>query len=313
MAPPPAPASRHTQMSTSELRRLIQQLNRLDVDRVEYPYLVSLIRKASKGVAVPVYRKTELYFRARIYNGPHLTKVSDFGAPPAEMVSGFQRCNPPGKPMFYSASKRINALLECDVRPGDTVYLGQWICKEPPPVNTVLSPIDDALTSEISKSDEVFYTYIDTIFTRPIHESFSNHYKITAAATEVLTTSFIPDEPNDIRHDGTVGLLYSSVANSAAGHNTAFHAVFASERLELIHLMKLKILEKSGRKVNIELLDNAIEFDGGQALWLGNSRAIPKLRPTPNEFEFISNGRNWVVPVCSTQPNDDELETFLQE
>jgi hypothetical protein len=300
-------------MSTIELRQIIHQLNRLDVDRTDFHYLVSLIRKASKGATATLYRKTEFYFRARVHNGENLTKLSEFGAPPVNLVEGFQRCNPPGRSMFYSASKRINALLECNVAPGDTVYLGQWICKEPPPINTTLLALNDLDFSQISKTDEVFYTYLDTIFTRPVHESFSNQYKLTAAASEVLTTNFIPHASNDVRSDGTVGLMYSSVAYSEAGHNIAFHAAFAADRLELVHLMKLKILARDGKQLKIEIVDNAIEFDNQIALWLGDQRAIPKLRTSTTHFEFISNGRNWLVPVRTETSGEEEVEALLQE
>ena len=302
-------------MSTSELRRTIQHLNRLDVDQVEFHEIESLLRAASKGVLAPLYRgaSTELYFRARVHNGEPFTKLSDFGAPPPELVRGFQRCNPPGVPMFYVASKRINAILECDSQPGDIVYLGQWLCKEPPPVNTALSTLAHPISSQATALDEMFYTYIDTIFTRPIHETFSNQYKLTAAAAHVLTTRFMPHEANDVRADGTVGLRYSSVVNISSGYNTAFHTNFAKERLELFHVMKLRILSRSGKQLRIEVLDNALEHLDGKVLWLGQPHAIPKLRVSPTQLEFISNGRVWTLPVRTEPASEQEIETLLHE
>ena len=208
-------------MSISELRRTIQRLNRLDLDHVDFLEIVSSLRAASKGIFASLYRgaNTESYFRARVHNGEQLSNLNDFGAPPPELVKGFQRCNPPGAPMFYTASKRINALLECDVQQGDIVYLSQWCCKEPPPVNVVLSPLSHHDSNHGSTLDEVFYTFLDTIFTRPIHASFSNQYKLTAAAANVLTTGYLAHDAYDVRTDGTVGLLYSSVANAYSGYN----------------------------------------------------------------------------------------------
>lgn len=302
-------------MSTSELRRTIQHLNRLDVDQVEFLEIESLLRAASKGVSAPLYRaaSTELYFRARVHNGEPLKRLSDFSAPPPELVNGFQRCNPPGAPMFYAASKRINALLECDVQPGDIAYLGQWICKEPPPVNMALSPLVHHDSSHSSTLDELFYTYLDTIFTRPIHETFSNQYKLTAAAAHVLTTRFIPHEANDVRADGTVGLRYSSVANISSGYNTAFHTHFATERLELLHVIRLRILSRSGKQIRLEILDNAVEHLDGDVLWLGQQHAIPKLRFSSKQLEFISNGRVWTIPVRTEPANEHEIEVLLHE
>ena len=65
-------------MTEENIRDLITQLNRLDVDRADYKYIVSIFRRAIKGVKTNIsYRSTELYFRARICNELKPSKVRE--------------------------------------------------------------------------------------------------------------------------------------------------------------------------------------------------------------------------------------------
>jgi hypothetical protein len=303
-------------MSSKNLRDLIRQLNRVDVEKASFEYILSIIHKAiiEARIHITLTRSTELYFRARICNETKVKKINELKAPPAEFVKGFQRCNRPGVPMFYGASKRITALLECNVKEGDKVYLGQWINREPLPVNTVLSTVQDYQSNfELTDKERILYTYIDTIFTRPVHETFSNAYKITTAVAEVLTTNYAPEKDFDIRKDSTVGIIYPSVTNIADSYNTAFHAKFAEERLELIHVMELLVTKRDGKKVVVEVLDNAIEFPDGEIAWLSESAAIPKLIHDPHKLTFIWNGRAWVIATRDVIATDIEINELINE
>lgn len=303
-------------MSGASIREAIRQLNRLDVDRENYDYILSLIVKAVIGAVVHVHLTPamELYFRARVYNEGKLTDVADLGAPPAHLVSGFQRCNRPGVPMFYSASKRITALLECDVREGDKVYLGQWINRKPVPVNTILSGNDmHRSIAEPTTRDGVLYAYIDTICTRPVHQAFSNAYKITAAIAESITARYEAQKDLDIREDGLVGIIYPSVTNIAASYNTAFHAGFAEQRLEILHVMEAIVIRRNDRSITLRVLDNAIEFPDGKIAWLGEAIGIPRLRENPNEMPFRYNGKGWKILVREDIATEEEMEQLLNE
>ncbi|AEJ01778.1 hypothetical protein Nit79A3_1983 [Nitrosomonas sp. Is79A3] len=305
-------------MSNENIRSLIQQLNRIDVNKADYEYIVSLFRKAIYQVVIYVSltRSTDLYFRAVIWKNEKPKKIDNFKAPPAELVKGFQRCNPPNTPMFYSASKRITALLECDVQVGDTVYLSQWVNKKPVPVNRILFPDKNYESNvKLTLREMALYSYVDTIFTRPVHEAFSNVYKITAAVTEALTTGFTPlqDSGLDIREDGTVGLIYPSITDIEDSYNVVFHADFAEERLQLTHVMELVVKKREGKKITIEVNDNAIEFPDGNITWLNNRFSIPKLRNSLDHLEFKGNGRAWVIPVKDTFHSPEEIDDLLNE
>jgi hypothetical protein len=157
-------------VNTTELRQLIHELNRQDPATSNFEDVVSRLRLASKDTAIPLGQcsASENFFRARVSNNKKLDRVSDLGAPPSELILGYQRCNPPDVPMFYSAAKRLTALLEIDVKPGDIVYLSQWLPKSPLPVNYVFDPQEFASRPEVSAKEVLFHSYLDTIFTRPI-------------------------------------------------------------------------------------------------------------------------------------------------
>ncbi len=302
-------------MTNENISELIRQLNRLDVDKADYEYIVSILRKAIKDVRVPVASSsTELYFRARICNGAKPGTVNELKAPPTELVKGFQRCNPPGVPMFYCASRRISALLECDAKKGDKVYLGQWLSRKPAPVNTImLSDMSHNFNPRMTVRESSFYTYVDTIFTRPVHETFSNVYKITSAATKVLTTGYKISKEHYIGEDCTVGILYPSVANIEGSYNCAFHVSFADSKLVLLHVMELVVKSREGKKISVEVTDNAIEFPDGNIEWLNNPSAIPKLSKAISGLTFISNGRSWVIPIRDNMPTSEEINELLNE
>ena len=307
-------------MSSLRLREIIYQLNRLNVETAEFDYIASLFLSAAKGLRVYVRnsRTSDLYFRARVCNQYKPATVGELGAPPACLVTGFQRCNPPGAPVFYSASKRITALLECDVVTGDVVYLSQWMCTDQAPVTCVLAPPTDRdiglRRTPQSVNEAILCAYLDTIFTRPIHSSFSSQYKLTAAATQVLTTGFDRSAGSSVGEDRTVGIIYPSVASVYDGHNIAFHASFANARLKLLHVMQLRIVSRHGHLVEADVLDNAIEFPNSTISWLGTPHAIPLLVVQPERgVMFVKNERTWVIPVRSDTSTREDIDALLQE
>ncbi|QOJ23559.1 MAG: RES domain-containing protein [Gammaproteobacteria bacterium] len=307
-------------MSTLKLRQKIKQLNSIDLDKVDYKYLVSLLWSASDGVQVPIqYKSIEIYFRARICNSKKIDKVSELGAPSADLITGYQRCNPPGIPMFYAASKRITALLECDVQEGDIVYLGQWINTAYVPINRIFSHSEMEMHN-FSEIDILYHSFLETLFTRKIHKTFNVEYKLTAAATEALTTRYPKEETikingkiKNITIDGTGGLYYPSVTNKSNSYNTVFHANFANANLKLVHVTQLKITKKTDREYSIEIIDTTNETQDGNILWLGSRHSIPRQEISKVGVEFFCNGRDWIIPVRDIPLADDDISRFLNE
>lgn len=299
-------------MSTTELHHLIKELNRTDLESADFDFLVSKLRAAAEDTAIPLRSRAQLLYRARISNSEKIVIVRDLGAPPKEKVTGFQRCNPPGVPMFYGASTPLTALLEVDAQVGDIVFLSQWFPKWHALINHVFDQGEFATRQNSTPKEILFHSYLDTLFTRPISALFSNQYKLTAAVATVFTTNIELDSEDAGRSDGTVGIRYPSIAHSYRGWNTAFHAAFAAEQLELVHTTQLRVLSRAHENLQISVIDNALEHMDGSLIWTGNPASIPLPNKDPQGINFISNGRSWVLPVYEEMPGDAEVAAFLR-
>lgn len=296
-------------MSTSALRQLIKQLNRVNTAAIEFDYLVARMWEATKGVTTSTQSAgISIYYRVRKFNGAKPSKTIELGAPPAYLVTGFQRCNAPGEPMFYAASKIITALQETRVQPGDEVCISCWLNKGGLLVNTALK--DQNFTGR--SLDDIYYSYIDTIFTRRVHATFSSDYKLTAAATKVLTTNM---QGLDKKLGGKVGLAYSSVAGNHNGFNTVFH-VNAIDQLEVLHVTHLRIISfnEAIDECTVQLLDSAEKFADGEILWSGNPNAIPLPALYDGKSLLLRcNGVTWRLPTRETPPTDEDIRYFLRQ
>lgn len=288
-------------LSRLEIRQEIKKLNRLDPKLASYTAISSTYGRITEGF-VTIAGKAgagELFYRVRRTGGPKPTHISELQAPPAELVTGYQRCNPPGIPMFYAASRRGGALAEARVEIGEVVYLSQWIGRSGIPLNRIFDSEENQVVPGVDMSsvygpnDDMILAYLDTQFTKRIHSTFSDDYKFTAAIAQHLTTNFSPDEGRDIREDRCVALKYPSVWGLERFHNTAMHASFASERLELLHVMELKVLSIEELDISVEIIDTAIKFENGGLNWSSNANLVPALLEEQRSVPFIFDGREW--------------------
>lgn len=296
---------------SSEISIVIKELNRLDLEKVDYDKVIEKIKPLMCAILIETQKSnsTDMYFRSRICNDKEIENIKELSAPPNELVKGFQRCNPPGKSMFYSASKRMTTLLECNVQVGDIVYLSQWVNKEPIPLNIIL--YND---TETKISNELVLNYIDTVFTRQVHNSFSNAYKLTSAITELITSSFKPDKTYDIREDGEIALVYPSVSDILGGYNTVMSPSFANKRLEALHVMKLRITERKGNSIKVKVIDNAREVINGKIIWLNDKKKIPlKIQDKNGGIIFQYTGNKWSVPVGESELTEDIMNKLMTE
>lgn len=302
------------ELSSLERRQLIWRLNRIDPTKGEYSTILDIIRKMAGdlNILVSTSKGQELFYRARVApkNRPEL--VSELHAPPAALVQGFQRCNPPGVPMFYAASRRVTALLECNVQPGQRVYLSEWIGQDEMPVNRLLDPESDTDTYAFSETQGGVRSYLDTIFTRRIHKAYSDDYKFTAAASQFLTTNF-PQGKQNIREDGLVALKYPSVVDIERSYNTAMHASFAESRLQILHVMEIDVISRSGNSVEIKVIDNARAFTDGRIDWLGNKDAIPAPTGPKGEVRFVHGGASWLLEIRDQPSSAEDIIRMLDE
>jgi hypothetical protein len=308
-------------LSRLDIRQEIKKLNRMDPREASYSGICKTFTRISHGLltVVGMAGGGELYFRVRRTGGSKPTKISDLQAPPASLVSGYQRCNPPGVPMFYASSRRIGALVESRVEVDEVVYLSQWIGRSKIPVNKIFDSEENQhvrgldISNFRGANDDLILTYLDTIFTKRIHSTFSDDYKFTSAIAQQLTSGYKSNVEHDIHSDGCVAIKYPSVFAIENCHNTAMHAGFAKERLELIHVMELKILSIDGNNITIDVLDNAVLFENGELGWSSDRNKVPALLAPQRAVQFRFDGVRWNLELFGGEITENHLSRLMAE
>lgn len=307
-----------TGLNKQQMRDQIRRINRIDFSKSNYNTVKSIVNSMIEGISAVVgtTKSHELFFRARISNQGKINSIEDLYAPPPHLVTGFQRCNAPGSPMLYCASRRLTALLECNAQKGDKVYLSQFIGKEEIPVNKVLdADIDKEFFDRLDDREDIFYSFMDTFFTKKVPRDFSHEYMISAAISEILTSGFKKEDERKIWADGRVGLRYPSVYDLENSYNTAFPPEFANTRLDILHVMELEILDRKNDDISVRLSDAASSFDGHRIEWTGTTSILPAPRDKDGGVPFRFNGKKWevlttehlAVPAEATHPLLNEL------
>lgn len=305
-------------LSTLKIYQEIKNLNRIDPKRASYEMLLSTYRRITVDlhIVVGMAGGGELFYRSRVTTHKPL-KITELQAPPVHVVDGYQRCNPPRIPMFYAASRRIGALLETRVIAGDTVYLSQWIGRNRIPVNRIFdSEENQKINGQATlrgPHEDLLLTYFDTQFTRRIHESFADDYKVTAAIAQQLTTNFTANDEHDIHVDGHVALKYPSVFGLDAWHNTAMHADFANERLDLLHVMELRVIACSEDSIQVEVLDTATNFEDGMIHWSSDPSRVPTILKDDRAVPFVHDGKKWNLQLFNGPVTLEYLDALLRD
>jgi RES domain len=302
--------------STVEIRNLIKWLNKIDLSNTDFDILLKAVGKLMiKGFSVHVdwCVSSESLFRSRVNPKCRPTTLTELMAPPQLSVSGYQRCNPPGLPMFYAASRRMTALLECGVSRGDIVYLSQWRGETKVPVNAAIHPLREYNLKQTPLQLHI-QSYIETIFTRRVDKTFSDDYKLTAALSQNLTTGFQPDPFVDVREDRIVGLRYPSIVDIENSYNTVFHDQFSRDRLIPLHVMEMRILNVKGKNISYEVLDNAIDFSNGEICWTHDSNKVPALQESIPGLQYrLDSERAWRILTIDNEPTAEYLAALLSE
>lgn len=300
-------------LSNFDLKRRISALARMDPRKVSYEMLSASYSAILTGVqAVVGASNAELYFRARRNPRTKPAHLRELGPPPAEIIADYQRCNQPGQPMFYTASRRITALRESRIARGDMVYLSQWIGKEGVAVNKSLYETEEMPSGhEWSSRSQAVYAHIEALFTRRIHEDFSEDYKFTSAATSAMMQKF-PHGEHGIKEDGLVGLRYPSVLDIENSYNTVFHSAHLGA-FELLHVTELEIINVGDIKIDAAIRDTAVKFPGGLIAWTGEKGRMPTLRPAERHVVFRYKEDSAEILTVDRDMSPDELNTLLNE
>lgn len=304
-------------LSHTDILRRTRQLGRLDLSKATFRTLQQEIGKLTAGTGVPIQlsSSTEFFFRVRKNPGSRVATVKELAAPPAALVTGFQRCNGPAEPIFYAASDRMTALKESRVAAGDTVYLSQWIARQKMPFNHVFAPNGaEDYVDQLTPTETTLYTFFDAHMTKQIGADFSDDYKLTAAIAKHLMSNFTPGPEFDIRDDRSVGLRYSSVLSREAAFNVALKPEFAEERLELCHVLEARVTAIGDEgEPKLELLDNADDFTEGKIGWSSDQKMIPLKIENKKKVPFVVKNGRWTLPVFERPVTAEDIEEFVCE
>lgn len=308
--------------SILKIETIIHQLSKLELQHADFHAIKRTFSRLAHSIPLEVgmHGASQMLFRARV-NDRKLLRLEEFTALPPEKVNGFQRCNGPGRSTFYASSTRRCALLETGAKNGDSVYLSQWMPKQPFPIVATFkyySSITNQVDAKTKQKLDLVLAFIDEKFSEQIDKTLTDKYKLTAAIVDVLTGPYAPQTFNDIRSDGCVGLRYLSVHDPEKYFNTALWHEFANERLKPIHLTELRIL-KIGKNENdseFEIIDTAQDFSNGAIQWTGNTVAVPVLTSSHGligDIKLVWNDYGYRLPTFEQKLTDRDRMNFLDE
>jgi len=266
----------------SKKRELKRQLTNMDLERAEYAYVKCIVNRLSDGSKFtkrPVAANSPFY-RVRSNPCKKPLEVKDLREPPKADVKGFQRCNGPGQPRFYSSNRILTAALEAKVSDGDTVYLSRWFTKRDIECATsVLSDVQGKVRHLMAEPDKKLIEYFESEFTRRIHKTFSGQYKLTAAISEVLTAlncSNTGDE-NQASAQRPLGIAFKSVVDLEGGINFSFHPSLIDEFFLLKDIIEAKVLRRNDKELDLEVLGYSDTVSDEKIDWATGCKPVPFL------------------------------------
>lgn len=299
---------------SEELSKLISKLNRIDFDDVDFMEIREIINKLFiKSSIVPVINIGVDKFIFRVRKNPESkpVHVNELKHPPKQYVTGYQRCNEPSNPIFYAATNRKSAILETDVNVDDIIYISQWRVSEDFACNSLLLIENNDFT--YPEHQYQLNTFIETVFTHPVHSTFSNKYKITAAIADKLMNNYSKsDDIYKISKKGSVGLIYPSVKNIGKSYNIALKPHIANNKLHLMHIIEAKVLEVRGKNVKLEILDNSYSFSNSLINWSSNPNSLPLLNNGHGTL-YKCDGKAWNLATLDEPYTDEYIEKLLYE
>ncbi|HBQ6654678.1 hypothetical protein RAG39_22650 [Klebsiella quasipneumoniae subsp. quasipneumoniae] len=300
-------------LSKLEINGMIKQINRMNLDDADYEYIKTLFRKMTEGLRFFVQRRSgaDSLYHVRRTGGEKVTKVDQILAPPNSIVINYQRCNPPGQARFYAASTRMAAIKESRCGIGEVIYIGQWINKTEYPVSAALSTNEELFNFDSQSNEDVFYAYIDALFTRRIHATFSSDYKLTAALSEILMSGLPKSIDNE---DGLIALKFpSTVSHGTNVHNTVMHPSFLAKNFELMHVLECEVVNGDNNEITVVIKDTATNFDDGKIIWTGSANILPCLLCSDGARMFFNDNGRLKIATIDFEPDADFIFKFLNE
>lgn len=254
--------------SPFKARELIRKLNLLKLEDASYGTIKNKVSRLYDGCSSQAYtmQKGQRLYRGVIYQKKP-DRTSFLGAPPKDRVTGYQRCNTPGHPMFYCSPDPSAIYYELGVSKGDRVYHSKWTVINPDFfINQLISSFPEKDTSQVQ---EIVQTYLETVFSQPVHETYSYQYKITAAISEVLTTREIAGDDQNRKMGG---LAFPSVAHPKQSLNIVLFPDIAESCLSLDYVEEVQVTESKGKEISVKYTDISSNLDNGTISWSGKPK-----------------------------------------
>ncbi|WP_298987423.1 hypothetical protein [uncultured Roseibium sp.] len=274
--------------TAAEVAIFVSRINRLPLESEDLEELRDGIRTLFQ-TKIPVVGQTLMPGQKLFRGVSHDTKptsVDKLGAPPDEKVCGFQRCNGPGRAMFYCAAGIAPIYFELKPKVGDKIYISRWSVVRP---DFAVLKIYEPDHSKLSPAISSIYQFFDTKFTEPIHDSFSYRYKVTAVITDFLLHEGLFEREHNI-----AGIKYTSTAYPSKAENLAILPSTVAESMLLESVDEFEIEEVTKDGFRTKRLDFTTRFDGdGQILWEGRGR---EWKIPPKSIAIITQGdEGWSV------------------
>jgi len=281
---------REPMASDDEIAAAISELNRLDCEHVEFDDIVEKVRFLFDGLALEanvIEPGTKLYRGRQMDSAPK--HIRELYYPPPEYVNGFQRCNRPGKPLFYASGNMATLLSEIKTKVGSTVYISEWVTTAQ--LFCFYFPFRQPQKNITGARVQ---TFVENRFSQPIHETFSSQYKITAAISSLIVGEDIGFADSAENGPKLGGLIYPSVAHPARSENVALVPQAADNSLKLLSVTSFKIVSVENHEYKFEELDFCSNFSYDIINWKGypGSWQIKNL-PAGGEISAIFDGYTW--------------------
>ncbi len=237
---------KQTTLNTSQLRKIIEELNNMDLEKTDYEYIKQQVQRMLHLVQfTPKKMKISRDTGNHIYRGvEHKNKpmeVSKLTYPPNNLALDFQRCNPPNKAMFYGSSYSRVIPDELNLEKGNhVIYISRWSIVKP---IICVEIFPEQETEAPSPEKDLIYSFFGTKFTQPIHKTYSSQYKITSAISEVMIQDYITPPKNKItKYPTELGaLIYRSVSHTSRADCSAIKPHIADECLSLDYVEEITI------------------------------------------------------------------------
>lgn len=248
----------HAKLERGAIKRKIQRLLGLDLQKVSQDYVRKLIRDllGRHGyITRPLNIQNPIAYGVRINNGLELFEnTSDLWYPPAKYVKR-GRCNEPEEPVFYFSDSEDTAVIEKAPKDGDilTVLTCELADVKNLPLvmhlginehTAVMNPRYGGTPPDqdekqkafiqqegLSKTNPIIHKFLTGEFLKEVPEDSEDEYKITSAIADILI-----NEPETLTEDGLQvvdnqvdGIAYPSIASHTFGANVALRAEAADQ------------------------------------------------------------------------------------